>query len=252
MKRQDVISVLLLGILAITGIRSQARAGTWVTIGPDSARGYLALPEGKGPHPALIVVHEYWGLAPWITGNADEFARKGYVALAVDLYGGKIATTPEEAMSMMRSVRPEAASRVLQGADSFLRDRSDVIKGKIGSIGWCMGGGYSLRTALLNPTLAACVICYGMLVTDPEQVSKIPCPLLCIYGGKDKVFPADTLRTFEKAARMAKKSVTSHIYPEADHAFMNPNNKAGYRKGDADDAWTRIYAFLDGKLKKPM
>lgn len=248
----NVISVLLPGLIAVMGIRGQAQAGSWVTIGPDSAKVYLALPEGEGPHPALIVIHEYWGLAPWITGNADEFAKKGYVALAVDLYGGKIASSPDEAVKMMRSVQPEAAARILEGADVFLRARSDVVEGKIGSIGWCMGGGYSLRTALLNPTLAACVICYGMLVTDPAQVTKIPCPVLCIYGGKDKVFPADTLRAFQKVARIEKKQVTSHIYPEADHAFMNPNNKAGYRKGDADDAWTRIYAFLDAKLKKQM
>jgi len=113
-----------------------------------------------------------------------------------------------------------------------------------------MGGGYSLKTALNVPDLAACVINYGALVTDPASIAKIPCPVLGIFGGKDRGIPVEDVHAFERACKEAKKSCEIHIYPDVGHAFMNPNNKAGYSKKDADDAWARTFAFLERTLKK--
>lgn len=134
--------------------------------GPDTVSAYLARPPGKGPFPALIVIHEWWGLNEWVKHNAERFAAAGYVALAIDLYRGQVAQDPGLAHELMRGVPPDRAVRDLQAAMEYLRQRQDVKEGKIGAIGWCMGGGYALKAALELPPLTACIINYGHLITE--------------------------------------------------------------------------------------
>ncbi len=134
--------------------------------GDETVQGVLYTPEGKGPFPALFVIHEWWGLDDWVKEQASKLADQGYVALAIDLYRGKVATTPEEAHEIMRGVPEDRAAQDLRAAVAFLKSQSDVKKDRIGAIGWCMGGGYSLDVALQDPTLAADVINYGHLATD--------------------------------------------------------------------------------------
>ena len=116
--------------------------------GDDTVQGILYTPEGKGPFPALVVIHEWWGLNDWVKEQAARLADEGYVALAVDLYRGKVATTPDEAHEIMRGVPEDRAARDLHAAVEFLKSQSNVKPDRIGSIGWCMGGGYSLDVAL--------------------------------------------------------------------------------------------------------
>jgi carboxymethylenebutenolidase len=131
-----------------------------------------------------------------------------------------------------------------------LASRSDVDRKRIGSIGWCMGGGYSLAAALNVDSLAAAVVCYGRLVTDAEEIKKIGCPVLGIFGEEDRGIPAESVREFEKAAKAHGKDVETGIYKGAGHAFMNPSNKSGFREKVTQDAWSRIYKFLDSTLKR--
>ena len=102
-------------------------------------------PEGKGPFPGILVIHEWWGLNDWVKEQASKLSDLGYVALAIDLYRGKVATTPDEAHELMRGVPDDRANRDLHAAFEFLKSQSNVKKDRIASIGWCMGGGYSLR-----------------------------------------------------------------------------------------------------------
>ncbi len=217
--------------------------------GEDTVSAYLAVPEGSGPFPALIVIHEWWGLNDWIKKDADDFADSGYVALAIDLYHGKSTSSPEEARKLSGSVPQERAATDLRSAFDYLRTRSDVNHDLIGSIGWCMGGGYSLQAALGIKDLRACVICYGRLNKDPETLKRITCPVLGIFGENDQnITPAD-VKEFEEA--LNKAGVENHItiYPDANHAFMNPANIKVYNKEAANKAWTEIYNFLNTNLK---
>src|ERR1051326_7011788 len=162
--------------------------------GDETVKGIVYTPEGKGPFPALIVIHEYWGLNDWVKEQASKLADEGYLALAVDLYRGKVATTPEEAHEIMRGVPQDRANRDLAGAFTYLASQSNVKKTRIGAIGWCMGGGYALDVALEEPTLAADVINYGHLATDPNELKKINAPILGLFGGQDKGIPPEDVR----------------------------------------------------------
>jgi carboxymethylenebutenolidase len=154
--------------------------------GDETVRGILYTPTGKGgPYPALIVIHEWWGLNDWVKDQAMRLADQGYVALAVDLYRGKVATRSDMAHEIMRGVPEDRAKRDLHAAFEFLASQPNVRKDRIGSIGWCMGGGYSLDVALQEPDLAADVINYGLLATDVEAVKKINAPILGLFGGQD-------------------------------------------------------------------
>jgi carboxymethylenebutenolidase len=217
--------------------------------GDETVQGLIFTPPGKGPFPALIVIHEYWGLNDWVKEQASKLADQGYVALAVDLYRGKIATTPDMAHELMRGVPEDRAKRDLHAAFEFLASQPNVRKDRIGSIGWCMGGGYSLDVALQEPTLVADVINYGHLATDPEALKKINAPILGLFGGQDRGITPDDVHKFEQALKKLGKKVEIKIYPDAGHAFENPNNKEGYRPEDAADAWKRTVDFLAATLK---
>ncbi len=217
--------------------------------GDETVQGILYTPEGKGPFPAIVAIHEWWGLNDWVKEQASKLADQGYVTLAVDLYRGKVATTPEMAHEIMRGVPEDRAARDLRSAVAFLRSQSYVKKDRIASIGWCMGGGYSLQTALEVPDLAATVINYGHLVTEPESLAKIHAPILGLFGGKDQGITPEDVSKFEAAMKKLGKQVDVKIYPEAGHGFENPNNKASYRPDDTADAWKRTVEFLAAKLK---
>ena len=132
----------------------------------------------------------------------------------------------------------------------FLKSQSSVKKNRIGSIGWCMGCGYSLNVALREPTLAAAVINYGHLADDPASLRKINAAVLGIFGGQDRGIPVDDVKKFEETLKQQGKKIEVVIYTDAGHAFENPNNKTGYRADDAADAWKHTTSFLASTLKK--
>jgi carboxymethylenebutenolidase len=218
--------------------------------GDDTVQAVLYAPEGKGPFPGLVVIHEYWGLNDWVKEQASKLSDQGYVALAIDLYRGKVAATPDEAHELMRGVPEDRAARDLHAAFEFLKSQSNVKKDRIASIGWCMGGGYSLNLALQEPALRAAVINYGHLATDPESLKKINAAILGIFGGQDRGIPVEDVKKFEQTLKQRGKKVEIVIYPDAGHAFENPNNKTGYRPDDAADAWKRTVKFLADTLGK--
>jgi carboxymethylenebutenolidase len=218
--------------------------------GDETVQAVLYTPAGKGPFPAIIVIHEWWGLNDWVKDQASKLADEGYVTLAIDLYRGKVATTPDMAHEIMRGVPEDRAKRDLHAAFEFLQTQPNVRKNRIGSIGWCMGGGYSLDVALQEPTLAADVINYGHLATDVEALKKINAPMLGLFGAQDHGIPPEDVKKFGATIDQLGKKIDIKIYDDAGHAFENPNNKDGYRAADAADAWNRTIAFLAENLKK--
>jgi len=248
------IAVLLLAVLFLSATASTCLAADSKSVsyksGDEIVQGVLYTPAGKGPFPAIIVIHEWWGLNDWVKDQAAKLADQGYEALAIDLYRGKVATTPDMAHEIMRGVPEDRAKRDLHAAFEFLQSQPNVKKDRIGAIGWCMGGGYSLDVALQEPTLAEDVINYGHLATDAESVKKINAPVLGLFGGQDRGITPDDVHKFEAAMKQQEKKIDIKIYDDAGHAFENPNNKDGYRAADAADAWKRTVDFLAGNLKK--
>jgi carboxymethylenebutenolidase len=247
MKR--ILALLALLPLAASAFAADGKSVSYKS-GDETVQGILYTPAGKGPFPALIVIHEWWGLNDWVKEQASKLADEGYASLAIDLYRGKVATTPDMAHEIMRGVPEDRAKRDLHAAFEFLASQPNVKKDRIGSIGWCMGGGYSLDVALQEPTLAADVINYGHLATDPEALKKINAPVLGLFGAQDRGITPDDVHKFEQALKQLGKKVEIKIYDDAGHAFENPNNKDGYRPADAADAWKRTIDFLAMTLKK--
>lgn len=217
----------------------------------DQGSGLLVLPEGKGPFPALVVIQEWWGLNDWVKDQARAFAREGYVALAVDLYRGKVTADKDMAHQYMMGMPDERAMADLRGAFAFLASHAAVRKDRIGSVGWCMGGKYSMKLAVAEPKLAAVVIYYGAPPTKPEDIAAIQAPVLGSFGGDDQGPHPDQVKAFEAALGKAGKSADIKIYPGAGHAFANVNNPwGGYREAAAKDAGARTSAFLARHLKR--
>lgn len=243
---------VLLAVLAV-GLMVRADAPKTETVsyksGSDTVSGYLALPSGGGKHPAIIVIHEWWGLNDWVKEQAQKYAGQGYVALAVDLYRGKSATTPDEAHILMRGLPDDRGMRDLEAAFAYLSARPDVDASKIGSIGWCMGGSWSIKFAEDQPKLAACVVNYGGLPSDPAILAKIKAPVLGNFGADDQGIPVADVQAFASAMKASGKVADVKVYPGAGHAFQNPNNKNGYRPDATEDANQRITSFFAKYLK---
>lgn len=215
--------------------------GVMVEVGGQ--QHYLSLPaDAKPPLPAVIVIHEWWGLNGHIKHWADRLAADGYAALAVDLYGGKVATTRDEAMAAMQSVDEAAAERTLLAAHAFLKSEPRVLASKRASLGWCFGGAWSLRLALAAPDLDGAVIYYGRLVTEAERLKAIRAPILGVFGTRDRGIPPDSVDAFEAGLKAAGRTARILRY-DADHAFANPSNPK-YDEKNAADAWAHVLAFL--------
>ncbi len=214
--------------------------------------GYLARPAEAEPNeelPGIIVIHEWWGLNDNIRAMAEKLAAEGYAALAVDLYGGEVAETPEQARSLMSDAmgREDALTSNLTQAYAFVKKQQDAPA--VGVIGWCFGGGWSLRTALALPdSIDAAVIYYGQLVTDPDRLATLDMPILGIFGAEDQGIPVSQVRTFEQRLDSLGANAEIEIYEGAGHAFANPSGERYVPKA-AEDAWQKTLAFFGRYLR---
>lgn len=206
--------------------------------------GYVAMP-ATTPAPTVLLIHEWWGLNDQIKSVAAEFANQGYVALAVDLYGGKVGTKPDEARALMKAVDPAAATAELAAWVKWLRGHK-AGNGKIGTIGWCFGGGWSLNASLAAP-VDATIIYYGNVKKTAAELQPLKSPVLGHFATEDKWINADMVGGFEKAmAEAGKTDLTVHWY-EANHAFANPSGSR-YDAEDAKLSWSRTMAFFKQHL----
>lgn len=221
---------------------------TYATVNGSEITGYLAKSEtAEGAQPGLIVIHEWWGLNDNIRMMTDKLASEGYTALAVDLYNGKVAESPDSAGTYARSVDEEAAVDNLTQAYTFLTEQQGA--DKVGTIGWCFGGGWSLQSALAHPEkIDATVIYYGRLVTEAGQLERLKMPILGIFGAEDDGIPPEQVNAFESALNEAGVSNSIHIYDGAGHAFANPSGTR-YQQEAAEDAWQKTVNFLAENLK---
>ena len=221
----------------------------YAEVGDELVYGYFVAPADMfEPLPAIIMIHEWWGLNDNIRATADRLAAEGYIVLAVDLFGGKVATSPAEARQFMLSVveDPESANANIRGAYEFVSNTAGAPR--VGSIGWCFGGAWSLNTAMLLPdSMAATVIYYGQVTDDEEKLRPVNSPILGLFAAEDKGIRVGTVRNFEGALSRLRKDYEIHVYPNVGHAFANPTGR-NYDELAATDAWRRTLEFLDRHL----
>jgi carboxymethylenebutenolidase len=222
--------------------------GSMITLlqpGGVSAQAYVARPK-QGVRGAILVIHEWWGLNDWVKAQADAFANQGYLALAVDLYGGKVATTREEAVKLVQGFDPSHGAAVETAGVQWLRQAAPGKK--LATIGWCFGGGQSLLASLNNaPDVSATVIYYGMPVTDVARLKTLRGPVLGIWGKKDGSITPDKVAAFDKALTEAGVKHSFHSF-DANHAFANPSGGA-YNPPAAEEANALTKKFLADTLR---
>lgn len=215
--------------------------------GEETVRGYLAWPGGPGPFPAVVMIHEWWGLTPWMKDQAQTVAGMGYVVLAVDLYGGQVAKDAALAHELMRGLPDDRAERYLLAAFEHLASRPFIRKDAIGAIGWCMGGGFAARLAVLQPRLKAAVINYGALPEDAKKIKRIKAALLGNFGALDKGIPASDVEAFAKKFKARGGRFEYHVHRAAGHGFMNRTNPNHNVSAQAE-SWIYIQRFLAKEL----
>lgn len=210
--------------------------------------GYLAMPQDAAePLPGIIVIHEWWGLNDDIKAMTRRLAAKGYVVLAVDLYNGKTAKTADEANSLMSDLYgdPDAVRRNLQQAYDYLEKYA--LAPRIASIGWDLGGGWSLETALQYPgALDAAVMYYGQIITERDRLAPLNVPLLGFFGAEDRTIPVREVQEFRATLGDLGKVAEVLIMPRAGHGFAMG---ASYNEKAANEAWDTTLAFLERNLK---
>ena len=233
----------LAAILADARLAAAVAAGletvSITTAGGRKVSAALALPD-KTPAPTVMLIHEWWGLNDQIKSVAAELAKEGYVALAIDLYAGKVAATADEAHGLMGGLDPKAATDTLASWIDWLK-KNPKGDGKVATIGWCMGGGWSLNASLARP-VDATVIYYGNVKKSAADLAPLQSPVLMHYGLQDPMINTAMVQGFEAEAKKAGKSVTVYAY-DAAHAFANPTG-ANFHKDDAQTAWQRTLEFL--------
>jgi carboxymethylenebutenolidase len=216
----------------------------------QEVQGWLARPDNAtGELPALIVIHEWWGLNDNIRRAAERLAGEGYVTLAVDLHRGNTADTPKDAMQMGRVLgeNEDVALANLKDAIAYLKSADGVAR--IGVIGWCQGGKWSMLTALNNPAdIDATVVYYGRITDDKAELEVLDMPVLGIFAGDDFIVPPKMVYRFAAAMEDLKKDLEFYMYRDAAHAFSNPSGQ-DYNPEAAADAWKHTTAFLARNLQ---
>jgi carboxymethylenebutenolidase len=205
--------------------------------------GYLAIPE-KGSGPGVVVIQEWWGLVDHIKDICDRFAAAGFVALAPDMYHGKVAKSPDEAGKMMMALRIDEVEKDLRGTVQYLLNHDATTSNRVGTVGFCMGGALSLYAASKNPGVGACVVFYGIHPNVKPDLANLQAPVLGIFAEKDRSVPPATVHELERQLKALGKTVEMHIYPGTDHAFFNDQRPEVYNAAAANDAWRRTLEFF--------
>ena len=211
----------------------------------QKAYGYLALPEA-GHGPGVIVIQEWWGLTDHVRDVADRLAAEGFVALAPDLFGGSVAHDGAEAAKMMSNLPEEVGAKLLAGAVDYLLGLEAVTSATVGTIGFCMGGGFVLALAAQQgEKVSAAVPFYGVGQGVPQSYAGVRAKIQGHYANQDSSYPVAQAHAQEEQIRAESGTEVRFFYYDAPHAFHNDENPAGnYRPEAAAVAWGRAVDFL--------
>lgn len=243
----------LVALIAGDGLLGQGRLDALTntrianTAGPE-LRAYVARPQTPGPHPAVIMIHEFWGLKPEIAGKADALAEQGYIVVAPDLFRGSTTSLVPRAIFQVVSNPPAQVNADLDAVFAWLASQPDVRADRIAVMGFCFGGGTSLRYSLTNNQIAATAIFYGSVIGDAGQLAALPGPVLGIFGGADVSIPLSEVRAFEAGLQQAGVPHEITVYEGQPHAFVTSMEEIR-RGGAQQQAWNQLLAFLDRSLR---
>lgn len=212
----------------------------------ESTQAALALPDGDGRAGAMIVVHEWWGLNDDVRRIADDFAKEGYLALAVDLYGGKVTAEASEAMVIANDMKTAEAMKIVDGAVKFLKahPRSN---GKVGITGFCLGGGQALAAASSVPGITCAVPFYGLPIAAFQTFGPSSPHIVGHYSSTDAHITPERVRALRDKAVAAGARFDVHFY-DGPHAFMRRADPAVYHEASARLAWSRTLELLRAEL----
>ena len=249
-----IILSFLLSFFYVPQLLSAENAGIVTkTVAYDQDRekrsGFMARPMDNHKHPALILIHEWWGLNENIKENARRFAKAGFMALAVDLYAGCVAITGDEARALAGGVRgnmPQALDNLKQAVKLLKAQSGYVLPERIASVGWCFGGGWSYQMAKNNLGVKASVIYYGRF-NPKDDLTKMRVTILGHFGESDRGIRVDTVREFQAKLKTLNGEHEIFIFPNAGHAFANSSGK-NYDPAAAELAWQRTLEFLNKYL----
>jgi|SRR5579875_648108 len=240
--RLFLVAIFILPPAAL--LAATPRQVSYMTDAGQTVHGLLYEPAWGGRHPGIVVIHEWWGLTPWVQQQAQDLAQEGYVVLAVDLYGGRVTTNPQVARRWDMGLNQQQAIANVVAAADYLAAQKNVDARRIGAAGWCMGGGFAAQLAIHDPDLRAVAINYGELPQNPSQLKNIHAAVLGIFGGRDPVVPPEEVKAFERTMKSLGKPIEIRIYPDAGHAFENPDNRNGYRPADTASADRLMRTFF--------
>ena len=247
--------ILLAGSIVIDFAIGTARinAVTNATIpgqngGPD-VRAYVATPQGDGPFPVVIMIHEFFGLNESIVGKAEGLAQDGYLVVAPDTFRGSTTAWIPRAIYQVITNKPEQVNQDLDSVYAWIEAQPNAAANRIGIVGFCYGGRASLSYSLHNDQLAATVIFYGSPITDPQVLRSLPGPVLGIFGGADNSIPVEDVHAFEAALNQAGIPNEITLYDGQPHAFVT--DMASIRAGGVQgQAWAQMLAFFEKNLKQ--
>jgi carboxymethylenebutenolidase len=248
-----ILAVFLVGGIIIADAAFGAGVDDYANTafpGPDGVtlQGYVATPPGDGPHPAVLMLHEWWGLNEEITVLADALAAEGYLVLVPDAYRGRVTNRVPRALYMRLTTPEEQIHADLDAALAHLRGLDEVDPARVASWGFCFGGEQSLQIGLRHPQdLAATVVFYGSPVTDPSRLEQLSQPILGVFGEEDAQIPPAEARAFEEALAAAGVTHEVIVYPGVGHAFVNSENYDA--AGPPAQAWQRTLAFLAEEVR---
>jgi carboxymethylenebutenolidase len=214
----------------------------------ETGQGFLAAPEGEGPFPGIIVVQEWWGLDDHIKDVTRRFAAEGFIALAPDLYHGKVTKEPGEAQKLMMSMNMGQASKELSKATDYLATRPEISGRGIGAIGFCMGGGLALNVACENPHIRAAAPFYGGNPNPVDKVQNLRGPVFAAYAENDNFAGESVRRQLEEALQQYGIKHEIRVYPDTQHAFFNDTRAEVFNRDAAEDAWKRAVSLFRENL----
>jgi carboxymethylenebutenolidase len=248
-----ILAVVLLGSVAVDGWLGGGRLEAVTNLRVASAAGpevraYVARPASPGPHPAVIMIHEFWGLNADIVGKAEALAEAGYVVIAPDMFRGRTTSWVPSAIYQVVSTPQEQLVADLDAVYAWLEAQPDVQAERVGIMGFCFGGRTSLIYSLANTRLAATAILYGSLITKADQLRALPGPVLGIFGGADQSISVAEVRAFEAALNEAGVPNQITIYEGQPHAFVRSIGEIR-QDGVQGQAWEQVVTFFDENLK---
>ncbi|MDJ0754518.1 MAG: dienelactone hydrolase family protein [Ardenticatenaceae bacterium] len=248
-----VLILILLGTIVYDSQTGEQVADNtnvdYAEVDGQQLRGYLATPDTPGPHPAVLLIHEWWGLNHGMTVLADALAAEGYVVFAPDVYRGNLAQTVPYALWLRLGTPTDDVYADVDSALTWLRSREDVEPERVASMGFCFGGGHSLQLGMRqSENLALTIMYYGAVVTEPDLLRPLVDgqPVLGIFGAEDTSIPTQEVLEFEAALNSLNIENEITIYDGVGHAFLTEEN---YNEaGAAGDAWQQTLAFLEENI----